>query len=234
MSEVPVIMCTWRRINRLEKTIRLLEAQKSGTHPELYIWNNNFAEKDAIDSIIVRSHIRVKAYHHHENIGGFGRFYFARILAEKHPFIIFIDDDQEFDKNFLETFFLEATPKTLISYWAFRINNYENYWNREPLRPYEDAVYCGTGGMICDSSLFKDSRLYDCPFEYRFIEDLWLSYFASHILGWRLLKSSALLSIIEDGLDQGIDLTEKKNNFLKLLVASGWRYPIRVSSNINY
>ena len=74
-SQLPVIVCTWRRIERLPRTLELLAAQDVPV--QACIWNNS-PERDRVDAAAARAGIPVSVYHSPRNIGGFGRFYLAR------------------------------------------------------------------------------------------------------------------------------------------------------------
>jgi glycosyltransferase involved in cell wall biosynthesis len=218
---LPVVMCVWRRGDRLRRTIELLEAQ---THApvELYLWNNNSALVPLVEREARAAGIRVAATHSARNVGGFGRFFYARELAASHPYVVFFDDDQEFDNRLVETFAAEAAPRTISAYWAFRFVDADEYAARVGLAPGEQADYCGTNGMICDTSVFRDVRLFTCPRRYWFVEDLWLSYFASGVLGWELRKSAAELTEVDDSLNQFTRLGDTKTRLLRYLTRNGW------------
>jgi hypothetical protein len=79
------------------------------------------------------------------------------------------------------------------------------------------AKYLGTGGMIADSSIFTDDALFRCPGKYWFIEDVWLSYFAAAVHGWRLYRSHAEIGLMLDDLGQTRRLSELKNAFFRHL-----------------
>jgi len=50
MSEVAVIMCTWKRPERLKNTLELLLAQTNKNFA-FYIWNNNSEINNVVDLI---------------------------------------------------------------------------------------------------------------------------------------------------------------------------------------
>src|SRR5581483_11505276 len=121
----------------------------------------------------------------------------------------------------------EAAPETIVAWWAYAFHDETDYWRRRPLEPGEEADYCGSGGTIVDTSIFRDPRLFDCPQRFRPIWDLWLSSFAS-TRGWRLVKSAATLALEEDGQDLYHGLMAEKSAFLRHLVAErGWLLPSR-------
>jgi len=227
---VPVVVCTWQRIDRLGRTLDLLRAQ---THldVELHVWNNNWRRRSIVDSIVSETTgLRVEVTHSRRNIGGFGRYYLARRLASRHPFVIFIDDDQTFSKTMVEDFMSEARVGTISSYWAFRFRSAEDYWNQLPAEPGSRVHYCGTGGMVVDTRIFREPGLFRCPRRFWFVEDLWLSFYASHVLSWELFKSGVTLSMDNDGHDQFLFLRRKKSELMRYLVRAGWELPLQSDS----
>ncbi len=222
-GRVPVIMCTWKRADLLERTLRSMEAQR-GCSVHLLIWNNNPAIVPVVDRVTQAASVPVEVFHGNRNTGGFGRFYWARLVAPACKTVIFIDDDQIFDSTAIRTFIDEATANTLTSQWAFRFLSKDKYWLREQVGPGEPADYCGTGGMVGDASIFLNDELFSCPRRYWFIEDLWLSYFANHRLGWKLRGSRVQAATIDDEHQRYRWMVYRKSQFLRYLVnQEGWR-----------
>ena len=223
MSEVmPVVMCTYNRPQRLALTLRELEAQV-GVTPELHIWNNNPKIAAEISATVAKANLQVSIENSPENVGGFGRFYKARELASKYPFIVMIDDDASVGPTALRTLRDEASEGSYQSFFAFNLNNAEDYFDRTATRNGAVADYCGTGGSIIDSRVFTEAGLFDCPKEYWFMEDLWLSYYAQQVLGWELRKSSADIQLDEgDFKDQWLQLKSHKTEFLGYLIQQGY------------
>jgi hypothetical protein len=220
---VPVVMCTWKRIDRLPKTIEMLGQQKS-CQPKLYLWNNCSEEAARVEEIAKNArnlHVRVKQSP--QNIGGFGRFYWARELSEQSPLVVFIDDDEEFDEETVGTFAREFELKTLKGYWGFHLLGTSDYWDRSWVPAGKEITYCGTGGMVADSLIFREPGLYDCPEQYWFFDDLWLSYFANYVMGWQMYKSQAELQIIDDDKNYGPGKEEAKSEFFRYLCSLGWK-----------
>lgn len=222
---VPVVLCVWRRLHRLPETIALLERQE-GSRVELHVWNNAPRARALVDSIAQRaSGIAVHVTHSSRNVGGFGRFYVARALAARHPFAIFIDDDIAFSSTLASDLIAEAGPRSMSGHWAFHLESPSDFSARSEALPGELVDYCGTGGMVTDTSIFLEPALFQCPRRFWFIEDLWLSYFASQVLGWELRKSSAAFQMSYDGVDQFVYLRRRKSAFLRHLVEAGWALP---------
>jgi hypothetical protein len=216
-NDVAIIMCTWKRINKLQKTINLLKNQTYKNF-DFYIWNNNNNIKNIIDKIIIeeKKNINIDVKHSQLNVGGFGRFLFAKEIHDKYKSIIFIDDDQIFNKEMVDVFIKSYKPKTICSWYSFKLKN--NYWDRFRVGDKVEADYCGTGGMIVDSDLFSHDLIYEIPEKYKFVEDLWLSFIAKEIYGWKLYGLDVNIKIEVDGKDQYSKLRNLKNEFYSYLL----------------
>ncbi len=225
-KRIPVVMCTWQRIEHLPRTIAMLERQRGVERPLLCVWNNNTLARDEIDRILASAKtIETRVHHSDENIGGEGRFRLARRLAPDEPFVIFIDDDVVFANDWgLAGFTREATPGTMRSHWSWRFRPGGNYWDRDRAMPGEPAHYTGVAGFVADTAVFLRDDTLECPDRYRFIEDVWLCYIAHHRMGWDLRASITPVLIHDDGKDQFRALGDKKSEFLDLLRRQyGWQ-----------
>jgi hypothetical protein len=221
-------MAVWQRVEFLPTTIAMLERQ-AGVRPELHLWVNNGEVADTVHALAAAATIPVHVTVSPENIGGIGRFHAARELAGVHPFVVFVDDDQTFADDALRVMLDEATPGSMHATYGFQMDCPHSYWQRRLPNPGDWIQYAGTCGMIADTAVFADDRLFDCPERFTFVEDLWLSFFAEHELGWSLRRSSADFHQIDDGRNQwrllGPDL---KSEFVRHLVAEhGWQVPAR-------
>lgn len=216
VDKVCVIMCVYKRLNRLHKTISLLEKQTYKNF-NLIIWNNSDQpDNELIKDVKYDFPIKVVG-DQNNNIGGIGRFKAASTLDDNTK-VIFIDDDQNFDENMIITFLSRYEPNTVKSWWAWKFKNNVSYYQREKITVNnENCHYCGTGGMIINSSVFKNEKLFDIPVKYQFIEDLWLSFFCNHYLGYELKHINNNIEIEEDGKDQYKKLISLKSDFLKYL-----------------
>jgi len=211
---IPVVMCTWNRIDKLSDTIQMLKNQT--TNVDFHIWNNNYNARKKIDEVVkLEDRLPITAHHSSFNIGGFGRFYAAKQLNDRHKKVIFIDDDQKLGANAVKLLANDFKQNSVISQWAFKFIN-DNYWDKKPVDPGEAADYCGTGGMVVDLSIFESKEVFSCPKRFWFVEDLWLSHIAKQ-KGWSLNKSSKEIVIIEDNKDQMYGLIDKKDAMLKKL-----------------
>jgi GT2 family glycosyltransferase len=218
-------MCTYRRPERLLTTLDQLSSQIS-CKIKIYIWNNKIDHEKQIEKAIARfPELDITLYNSRENIGGFARFRVARELSLTYPAVIFIDDDVELSPKSLSTLIREFKPETIHSFFTFRFTSKSSFFERFVPQPGEEADYCGTGGMICDTSIFRQAGLFKCPDKYLFVEDVWLSYYAMHILDWKLYRSFTDIKIIDDDRNQYPGLRQTKQEFFQYLLAQGWGIP---------
>lgn len=220
--DLPVIFCTWRRIERLPRTLEQLAAQEVPV--QACIWNNS-PDRDGVDAAAAAAGIPVSVHHSPRNIGGFGRFYLARQAAEAgHSAVVFIDDDQDFWPQTIGDLLSAHRPRSLSGWWAFRFTG-PSYGDRTRVAPGKVASYVGTCGMIADTSVFRESRLFRCPRRFWFVEDLWLCYVAD-LMGYDLFRSPAEFGSVEDEHALYLSLGRTKWNFLRYLMRHGWE-PVR-------
>lgn len=211
---VAIIFCTWNRVYRLDKTINDLKNQTNNNF-DIFIWNNNINEATTIDNIIKNSDRKVNVHHSEINIGGIGRFYYAKEISKNYDVIIFLDDDQNIESDVVGDMLSHYKNKTIVSWWGWKIK--KNYWDRDRVFNFSEVDYCGTGGMILDPYIFKDLNLNSIPNEFKFIEDLWLSFIAKYEYGYKLIGGNFNISITVDGNDQYSELKPLKNVFYNYL-----------------
>lgn len=225
-SELPVIMCTWKRPHRFASTLEWL-AEQEGVSPHLYAFNNSPESQDEMEGLAAQSSVPVSIRHGVSNRGSIARFVWARELYRDHPYLVFVDDDQVFGPDALAGLLEEAAPRTIVGVWAFRIDSLESYWDRDKAPPGGEADYVGTGGQILDSSIFDDPDAYRVPPPYAPVEDLWLCHVA-RLRGWTLRRSAKVIwtPSDDDDLDQWRVLKEEKQELYRYLVAKGFR-PLR-------
>lgn len=204
-SRVAVIFCTWRRLDRLHRTLVMLADQ---TVPvQAMIWDNS-GQPEIVAESVAEAGIPVAVHHSARNIGGFGRFYLARAAAEGgHDTVVFVDDDQEFGPTLVADLISAHRPRSLSGWWAF--TDFESITRATPGHP---AIYVGMGGMVADSNVFTMPRLFTCPRRYWYLEDRWLSYVAASE-GYKLYRSPATLVEVHDGQNQSLSLGRLKRCF---------------------
>ena len=155
------------------------------------------------------------------NQGSSARFKLAK-QVKGNP-IIFIDDDESLDPDFVEYMMSQYEPDA-IKGWFTRIFNTDSYWDSIPYSPAGTEVdYVGTGGMILDRKIFDEEPiLQNLPPEFDKVEDLYLSWLARK-KGLRLIAVEPHIKIEVDGKDQFSSLAYYKEIAFNKLLQSGWK-----------
>lgn len=229
-DRLPVIFCTWRRLDRLKYTVEQLAVQDVPV--QALIWNNS-PDRSRVDAVVRSAGFPVTVHHSPRNIGSFGRFYLAREAAEQgHDSVVFIDDDQDFGPGTMREMRNAHRPRALSGWWALSLRS-AAYSSRFRAASGESASLMGVGGMIADAAVFRDARLYRCPRRYWFLDDIWLSYVAGHLCGYELFRISADFKFDESADDEHAlyhELGQTKGRFLRYLIRRGWDPVQRASS----
>ena len=243
---IHIVMCSWKRTKNIPIIIKSLNEQTVAKRIVFNIINNNIKEKDNINKILKNlknNKIKINIQHNKVNGYGFERFKYTRNLLKRTfiDYVIFIDDDQYFDKKFIENLYNLREPKSYKSWYGryfkkdSEINNlsskdYGEYYSNKIV--YTDLIknrkkeiktmpYMGTGGSIIDANIFNFEKLYSIKKEYINVEDMWLSFICSHY-NWKLERTFIVPKKIESKeteteaqwLTMG---TDHKCNFIKFM-----------------
>lgn len=213
-SNTALILCIYNRLENLSSTLISINRQ-TNLNFDFYISNNTNGMRDKKISSIVEKNIintNCKIYNHHNEYKQFSRFFIARDLAHQgYEKIIFIDDDEIIPKTFINDCIEQYKEDHLKSFYAHKIE--KNYWKKEKLLPGEYGQYAGTGGLICNAKIFLDDNFFECPEEYYIIDDLWLSYYASKVLGYRISLLETNIEFIYDTKATAVFLRKEKQDF---------------------
>jgi hypothetical protein len=240
-TDVAVIILTYKRVDFFNETCKMISGQTSKSF-DLFILdasNQHNRILDALDKILKPSGItyRILDQSSDRDTSAWRRHVFAGRLAQKgYKKIIFIDDDIIIPNNFIELALEQYEDKSLKSWWAFKINDPQNYIETRTrvLDRNAPVNYCAPCAAILDSSIFLDKGYFNLPSpEFIWVEDLWISFYAQQIIKWKL----GYLDI--DGIKfeehfseqfalwhavQGLKTTTRnKDDFVKLLTNEfGW------------
>jgi hypothetical protein len=210
---VPVIFCTWQRLERIRHILNMLADQDVPV--QALIWNNS-PNREFVEKATASARIPVQVYHSPGNIGSFGRFYLAREVAESgYQRLIIIDDDEDFGPDMTRELLAGCPPRSLSAWFAHRISR-QDIWRRTVPEPGERVNYVGPGGMAADAAVFADPRLFSCPRRFWFLDDVWLSWYAANFADYTLLRSAVSMEFVEDSLNQFPRLQWIRQRF--------WRY----------
>lgn len=159
----------------------------------------------------------------------FRRFEIAAELNTER--IIFIDDDVIIPDDFVEKALAQYEPRTYKSWWTWNFNGKPYHFVKDRTRitaPGVSVNYGGAGISIVDASIFQKRELFDVIDGAYYMDDIWLSYVAGHVLDWRI----EYLDI--DGIELGgadsvaeysriAKLTNNKKTFVDELRSRGWQ-----------
>ena len=150
---------------------------------------------------------------------------FKEVLKTKCNPIIFIDDDESLEPDFVEYMYerYKEYPDA-IQGWFTRIFVGDTYWGSIPYNEEDTEVdYVGTGGMILDRKIFDEEPiLQNIPEEFVKVEDLYLSYLARK-RGQKLIAVKPHIKIEVDGKDQYTRLGNYKELAFNKLRELGWQ-----------
>lgn len=237
--KVAVVLLTWQRITSLKLTLDRLMKQ---TYKEfdIHISNANL-KPNAIAGIEKYSNyyrgkgLRINVTHDGNDLYAFRRFSVGKLLAEDgYDVVMFIDDDVTFPTTYISRCLEQYEPKSYKSGFAWILHHKGSSYYKHRTRVYnndQQVHYCGTGFSMIDASIFLDSGLINnAPTSSYKIEDLWLSYYAQHVKGWKLAYMNTP-GVTLGGADN-VALYKQvqkdqvnKTDFLHELVAKGWKLP---------
>lgn len=253
-ENIHVIMCVFDRGNLFKRAVfsNVLNQSYAG-RVYLHVCDNGNNSKNwlHLPELHVSTKKVIKFYKLPINIHGFARFIIMKKVLQTTyvPYFIMIDDDVIFGReDVLATIHAQRRPETYASWWGrnfiegkpYSVSSIEAWHLVRGLKPDVTSFhYGGTGLSIIDSQIIKyyDMFLARIPREYRYIEDIWLSYVVNTI-GWRVqrlfLKDVRLLdykkgygsnsdtSLVE-ATAQWKKLAATKDVMLNELRQCGWR-----------
>jgi glycosyltransferase involved in cell wall biosynthesis len=211
---IEVCIVTYQRPERIPILLQQLKEQTTQKF-RVNIWNNS-GKKLEIDSKVGE---KVKVFESVENVGSAARFILAKETTGN-P-IIFIDDDQSINNNFIQYYYDQFKRYGGILGCFTRIFD-KNYWNSIKAKHGEEVDYVGTGAMIFDRKILEEESLQNIPEQFKKAEDLYMSYIARK-KGIRLTKIDPASHDIQDEKNQYKELINYKEKAFKELRKKGWR-----------
>lgn len=186
-----VVLLTWQRINTLRRMLSSLSAQTYKDF-DVVISNGNQDMTELVEkqARVFSNRLRITVRHDSNEEYAFRRLYVGRDIAENGTdLVIFLDDDVSFSFSYIQNCINQYKPQTYQSYFAWKLLNSGKDYYKYRKRVFENngtIHYCGTGVGMIDASIFLEDELFNKPEEAVLIEDLWLSYYAQHVMGWEL------------------------------------------------
>jgi len=221
-----VISLTWRRPEALAKTLKQLDNQTTNDFQTI-ISNGNPDIADFVQSSCRLYNVYCRQDSNEKFC--FRRFDIARELNAKR--IIFLDDDVTIPNDFVEKALAQWEPESYKSWWTWNFNGNPYHFVKDRTRittPGVQVNYGGTGISIIDPKVFQHEEFFHGPEGFHYMDDIWLSYFVGHVLGWKI-QYLDIDGIELGGADQVAEyarvakLKRNKQEFVDELRAMGWQ-----------
>lgn len=234
---VAVVILTWKRIPRLKNTLFMLYNQKYKDF-RVHISNSNeikhYVVKNYVDYFNTTLKMNVTASLDSNDDLAFRRMYIGRQLRQEGiDVILFIDDDVDFGPEYVATALSKYEEKSYKSWFAWNMYGPNYYTDRTRIfDEHEKVNYVGTGVSMIDTNIFLEDGLLNPPEHLwrgaRTTEDLWLSYYAMHIMKWKLqfihIPNTKIHGNDNVALFKAIQKDEyTKADFLTDLIKEGWK-----------
>jgi hypothetical protein len=214
IEDIHIVMCCWKRIHMLEQIVQNMNDQTVSNRINFHIINNNKNNIEVLNKMInnyKNKYKNIKLYlsHYDNKYYCFQRFMYIRDILIKNyniDYVIIIDDDQIFSKNWVENIYKLRKPKSFITWYGKLWDNKINYWTGTTISISDctynknskitEFSYGAPCGCIIDVNIFnKDSLLWNIPNDlppnisiYN-IDDMWLSFIIIYEYGWKIYRS---------------------------------------------
>ena len=205
-------MCTYIRFENLKTTLGCIQKQTNKDF-DFYIVDNSNRHTKLLGYLEKFGNgIDISVHNYHNEFKQFARFVLARDLAEQgYEKIIFIDDDEIIPDTFIQDCYDQYEPDKVKSFWSHMVDKIYN--SKVKLEKDECGNYAGTGGLICNSSLFLNDDFFDCPEDYWIIDDLWLSFYILKHTKLKIQELKTNIQFIRDSKATHMTLGNLKQEF---------------------
>jgi hypothetical protein len=237
---ISIVILSWQRPQGIKLVLEALSKQTYKNF-SIHISNGNLSKhsklKNYVDFYEKNHKMKIRLTHDGNDLFAFRRLTVAKSLAEAGTdIVLYLDDDISIPENYVEMCLSQYQPKTYMSGFAWSLfENGKDYYKHR-VRQWDNSnkvQYCGTGISMIDAKIFLEDGLVNPDFvphgAYR-VEDLWLSYYADHVLGWKLAYIAMPGVVIGGGDSVALyrqvqrDIYDKAD-FLRDLVSMGWKIP---------
>jgi glycosyltransferase involved in cell wall biosynthesis len=218
-NRIGIVSCVWRRIERLPILLRQLEAQTDQDFDLWLIVNDASLERQVTEQA-QRSDLHTIVQVNNTNRGPFARIETMHENADNYDWFMTLDDDLDFGPQLVAQWRAEALPDTVRGWKGFRFTG--NYWQREPVAAGETCHYLWGSNLFVPADVVRDDDVATLNTHNGQCDDLWLCYYADHILGFDLRPADVDVGSVIDGKDSYHGLHQYKIEFLEMLRAEGW------------
>lgn len=220
MNTVAVVTCVWKRPERLRYTLDMLACQSEPV--DVLLINNNAELEELVDRHVENTDADIRVWHNGENRGPYARLEVMHECRDEYEWFVWVDDDLRFGCRLVEQWMLQRVSDTLMGWKGFNFAGH--YWERAQVTAGELCDYLLGSNVLVPARAMRDDGVLDLPREYRLCcDDLWLSFYASHVLGMPLRAGKADVSINIDGKDTYLLHHDRKMRLLDELRAQGWK-----------
>ena len=249
--DLSVVMCSYRRVQTLPRVLKAFCEQDFDGSFELILWNNNLAQRDAVDRAVaaVRDRLDVKVVHSSENY--YCGIRMAVPALARSDLLLLCDDDVVPNPLYIETF-LEAYrrhgPEAVICARGHEFlphqldeDHPERVWEGgQHLRFHdESAPECHVHFMHADNCLIPTSVMARAA-AYRMerhedvlVDDYWLSFVLCQMaVSIVKIKADEAFSFLASSDDPEIALflnpavAQQRISFYVRHMRAGWPFPV--------
>lgn len=218
-ESIEVCFLVYQRPERVPEILERLKAQTVQNF-KVNIWNNSGKKLDV--SSFPKD--RIQVINSKKNVGSQARFKLAK-KTTSNP-IIFFDDDENLNPNFVEyhySQYLKFGSKSILGYHT-RTFDKESYWKGVGAKYGQEVDYIATKSMIFDREIIDiEPLLQDIPEPFTKVEDLYMCYLARVKYGMKLIKIESASKDIADNKNQYNRLIDYKEIAFKELRKIGWK-----------
>jgi Cellulase (glycosyl hydrolase family 5)/Glycosyl transferase family 2 len=247
--DASVVICSYKRVYNMDALLEAFTTQAFAGSFEVLVWNNNYEARQQIDDLYekYKSRIDLKVIHSTENFYCVIRLAIASLIRS--DFILICDDDVKPLTGYISLFMEKAKeyPDSVLCcrghvFKPHVLNEEEpqRFWtDYEHLAFFDESKSDREVHFLHADNCLIPKRLMqkalDHPmerYEFRLIDDYWLSFVFSHVLKvpiWKI-KATDVLSFAECADDPGIALyhnprvIEQRTNFYIHHMRMGWPF----------
>jgi len=251
--DVSVVICSYKRVYNMDALLQAFVAQDFSGRFEVIIWNNNYDARQEIDDLYekYKQQIELKIIHSTENFYCVIRLAISSLIRS--DLVLICDDDVKPLPGYISTFInksKEYGPESVLCCrgHVFRPHalNEEmphRFWtDYEFLKFYDESKtdrqihFLHADNCLIPKHLMQKALSYPLErYQYRLIDDYWLSFVFSHILKipiWKI-RADDIFTFTECADDPEIALyhnpkvTEQRINFYIYHMRKGWPFPVQ-------
>jgi glycosyltransferase involved in cell wall biosynthesis len=251
--DVSVVICSYKRVYNMDALLQAFVAQDFSGRFEVIIWNNNYDARQDIDNLCekYKQQIDLKIIHSTENFYCVIRLAIASLIRS--DLILICDDDVKPLPGYITTFInksKEYGPESVLCcrghvFMPHALNEEmpHRFWaDYEFLKFYDESKtdrqihFLHADNCLIPKHLMQKALSYPLErYQYRLIDDYWLSFVFSHILKipiWKI-RADDIFAFTECADDPEIALyhnpkvTEQRINFYIYHMRKGWPFPVQ-------